>query len=268
MRSMETPAYPFVQVEVTGSVATITLDRPEIHNAFDATLIASLTAAFRAVGARDGLRAVVLRGAGTSFCAGADLTWMRASLGWSRDENITDATKLADLFDTVNGCPLPVVARVQGAALGGGAGLVACCDLVIAAEGTRFGFTEVKLGLAPATIAPYVVAKIGASQARALFVTGERFDAARAQAIGLVHTVVPADQLDDAVEAALRHLRANGPRALRAAKDLARRVASMPPDEARRFTVAMIADLRVGDEAQEGLQAFLAKRRATWAEDA
>jgi methylglutaconyl-CoA hydratase len=265
---METPTYPYVQVSVTGSVATITLDRPEVHNAFDATMIASLTAAFRDVGARDDLRAVVLCGAGASFCAGADLSWMRASLAWSRDENIADATKLADLFDAVNSCPLPVIARVQGAALGGGAGLVACCDLVIAVEGTRFGFTEVKLGLAPATIAPYIVAKIGASQARALFITGERFDAARARTIGLVHTVVSAEQVDEAVDAALRHLRANGPGAMRAAKDLARRIDGMPPDEARRFTIALIAYLRVGDEAQEGVHAFLAKRRAAWVEEA
>jgi methylglutaconyl-CoA hydratase len=263
---METPTYPFVQVGVEGSVAQVTLNRPDVHNAFDATLIASLTATFRDLGARNDLRAVVLRGAGASFCAGADLTWMRASLGWSREENIADATKLADLFDAVNACPLPVVARVQGAALGGGAGLVACCDLVIAAEGTRFGFTEVKLGLVPATIAPYVVAKIGASQARALFITGERFDAARAQALGLVHQVVAAEALDDAVSATLKQLRANGPRALRAAKDLARRIGSLAPEEARRFTIDLIADIRVGDEAQEGVHAFLEKRRAAWSE--
>jgi methylglutaconyl-CoA hydratase len=265
---MDTPLYPHVQVAVAGSIATVTLDRPAVHNAFDAELIASLTAAFRDLGAREDLRAVVLRGAGPSFCAGADVNWMRASLGWSRGENLADATRLAALFAAINDCPLPVIARVQGAALGGGVGLVACCDLVIAAEGTRFGFTEVRLGIAPATIAPYVIAKIGPSQARALFVTGERFDAARALTIGLVHVVVPPEQLDAALEETLRQIRANGPQAMRAAKALARHVGSMPHDEATSYTIAKIADLRVGDEAQEGLRAFLEKRRAAWVEEA
>ncbi len=265
---MDTPTYPLVQVVVAGSIATVTLDRPAVHNAFDAELIASLTAAFRDVGARDDLRAVVLRGAGPSFCAGADVNWMRASLGWSREENVADAARLAALFAAINDCPLPVIAAVQGAALGGGVGLVACCDLVIAAAGARFGFTEVKLGIAPATIAPYVVAKIGPAQARALFVTGERFDAARALAIGLVQRVVPPEQLDAALDETLQHIRANGPQAMRAAKALARHINTMPHAEATSYTIALIADLRVGAEAQEGLRAFLEKRRADWVEEA
>src|SRR6185437_13446094 len=234
---MDTPTYPYVRVEVAGGIAIVTLDRPDVHNAIDATLIASLAAAFQDIRARDDLRAVVLRGEGASFCAGADAKWMSASLNWSHEENLVDANRLPVLFDAINDCPLPVIARVQGAALGGGVGLVACCDLAIAAEGTRFGFTEVKLGIAPATISPYIIAKIGVSQARALFVSGERFDAARALAIGLVHRVVPAEQLDAALEETLRQMRANGPQAMRAAKELALRVGNMAHDEAARFTV-------------------------------
>lgn len=168
----------------------------------------------------------------------------------------------------MNTCPLPVIGVAHGAALGGGAGLVACCDLVIAAEGTRFGFTEVKLGLVPATISPYVVAKIGASQARALFITGERFDATRALAIGLIHRVVPLAELDAALNETLGNLRLAGPQAMRVAKELARRVGAMPHDEAHQWTIETIAETRTGPEAQEGLLAFLEKRRATWVEEA
>jgi methylglutaconyl-CoA hydratase len=264
---METPSFPLVQLEIEGSIATVTLNRPDVHNAFNAELITALTDVFRDLGGRADLRAIVLRGAGPSFCAGADVQWMRASLGWSREENLADAARLAALFAAINDCPLPVIARVHGAALGGGVGLVACCDVAIAAEGTRFGFTEVQLGIVPATIAPFVVAKIGTAQARALFVTGERFDAARAHAIGLVQRAVPADELDAAVAATLAQMRANGPQAMRAAKALAQRVGNMDRAAATEYTVQLIADLRVGEEAQEGLRAFLEKRTAAWVEE-
>jgi methylglutaconyl-CoA hydratase len=265
---MDTPTYPSLQVEIRGSIATVALDRPEVHNAFNETLIASLTQAFRELGAREDLRAIVLRGNGPSFCAGADIRYMGSSLHWTRAENIADATQLAEMLDAVNTCPLVVVGRVHGSALGGGMGLVACCDLAIAAEGTRFGFTEVRLGLAPATIAPYVIARIGQSQARSLFVTGERFDAAQALTVGLVQRVVPAADLEAAMDGVVAQLRGNGPQAMRAAKTLALRVPTMAPDEARAFTVGMIADLRVSAEAQEGLHAFAEKRKASWAEEA
>jgi methylglutaconyl-CoA hydratase len=264
---METSPSPLVLIEVVGGIVTVTLNRPDVHNAFNAELIAALTAVFHDLGARADVRAVVLRGAGVSFCAGADVQWMRASLGWSREENMADAARLAALFAAINDCPLPVIARVQGAALGGGVGLVACCDVAIAATGTRFGFTEVKLGIAPATIAPFVIAKIGAAQSRALFITGERFDADRALAIGLIHRVVSPEELDAAVAATLAQLRANGPQAMRAAKALAQRVGEMDRATATDYTVQMIADLRVGAEGQEGLRAFLEKRRATWMEE-
>jgi len=263
---MSTASYPSLQVAVSGSVATVTLDRPEVHNAFDETLIASLAAAFRDLGARVDLRAVVLRGNGPSFSAGADVNWMRSSLNWPHEQNIADATALAHLFETINTCPLAVVGRIHGAAMGGGVGLVACCDIAIAAEDTRFAFSEVKLGLVPATISPYVIAKIGQTHARALFVTGERFDAARALAMGLVHRVVSADMLDAAVVATLKQLRSSGPRAIRAAKELALTVGDMPSDAVTSMTVETIASIRVTPEAQEGVRAFLEKRHATWVE--
>jgi len=265
---MDTPTYPSLRVTVTGTIAAVVIDRPAIHNAFDETLIASLTAAFRDLGTRDDLRAVVLSGEGPSFSAGGDLRWMRASLGWSREQNHLDAIALATLFSTINNCPLAVVGRIHGAAMGGGAGLVACCDIAIAAQGTRFAFSEARLGLAPATIAPYVIAKIGQTHARALFLTAERFDADHALAIGLVHRVVPAEQLDDAVNTTLAQLRMSGPQAIRAAKRLALLVGGTPDETITNMTADVIADLRVNAEAQEGLHAFLEKRRATWVEEA
>jgi methylglutaconyl-CoA hydratase len=265
---MQTPESPILRIEEIGSVAAITLNRPDVHNAFDATMISSLAIAFEIVSHREDLRAIVLRGNGPSFSAGADTRWMRASLEWSHEENVADATALSNLFEAIATCPLPVIGVVHGAALGGGAGLVACCDLVIAAEDTRFGFTEVRLGLVPATIAPFVVAKIGQSQARALFITGERFDTARALAIGLIHRVVPEEELDAALAETLGHIRASGPLAMRVAKDLARRAGTLEHEAARQWTIETIADVRTGPEAQEGLLAFLEKRRATWAEDA
>lgn len=264
----DTPTYPFVQVAVTGSVATVTLDRPKVHNAFNAGLISSLTAAFRDLSARDDLRAIVLSGAGPSFCAGADLTWMRASLDWTHAENLADATAPADLFAAINACPCAVVGRIHGAALGGGAGLVACCDIAIAADTTRFGFSEVKLGIIPATISPFVIAKIGPTQARALFLTGERFDATRAHQLGLVHRIALADELDAAIASTLKQLRTSGTQAIRAAKQLALRVPTLTPDAATEYTVSALAAIRVTPEAQEGLRAFLEKRPATWVEEA
>lgn len=264
----ETPTYPFLQVAVTGSVATVTLDRPDVHNAFNAALIASLTAVFRDLGTREDLRAIVLSGAGPSFCAGADLTWMRASLDWSREENLADAAAPAELFAAVNACPCAVIGRIHGAALGGGAGLVACCDIALAADTTRFGFSEVKLGIIPATISPFVIAKIGAANARALFLTGERIDATRAQQIGLVQRIVPAAELDAAIASTLKHLRTSGIQAIRAAKQLALRVPTLSPAEAKAYTINALADIRVTPEAQEGLIAFLEKRPAAWVEEA
>lgn len=231
----------------------MTLARPERRNAFDAALIAQLSEAFADV---DGARAVVLAGEGESFCAGADVAWMRSSADLSYEENVEDALRLRRMLEAIDRCPAPVVARVQGHALGGGAGLVACADIAVAADDAVFAFSEAKLGLIPAVISPFALAKIGASAARRYFLTGERFDAVTALRIGLVHEL--AADLDGAVERILAELLGAGPEAVRAAKLLVR---DRPdgPDTARR-----IAERRVSAEGQEGLRAFLEKRPPRW----
>jgi methylglutaconyl-CoA hydratase len=259
--------FQHLRVARRGGVATVTLDRPDVHNAFNAALIAELTRCFAALGAEPGVRAIVLTGAGQSFSAGADLTWMRQSLDLSAEENVADAERLAAMFETIDRCPRPVVARVNGAAFGGGVGLVAVCDIAVAAEGARFAFSETKLGIAPAVIAPFVVRKIGLSHARALFLTGARFDVARTREIGLVHDVVPADRLDAAVDEQLALLLSSGPEAVGAVKDLLAELPSLDPAAARRATTELIARLRTGAEGQEGIHAFLEKRKAAWVEE-
>ena len=260
-----------LRLERTGPgdvVARVVLDRPDVHNAFDATLIAELRTAFAGL-AREGptqLRAVVLAGAGPSFCAGADIAWMRAAMALDREANEQDAMAMAEMFETIDACPVPVIARVHGAALGGGMGLCAVADLVIAESGTRFGFTETRLGILPAVISPFVIAKIGESHARALFPSGRRFDAVRAQRIGLVHEVVEGEAaLDLAVEAAIGDLLAAGPTAARAAKSIVREVRGLPHGSSKWHTARVIATQRQTEEAQEGFRAFTERRRPGWA---
>ncbi|HVM17905.1 MAG TPA: enoyl-CoA hydratase-related protein [Gaiellaceae bacterium] len=245
---------PALRIERDADVLRVTLARPEVRNAFDAALIAELAEAFVDVGKA---RAVLLAGDGASFCAGADVEWMRSSADLSYDENLEDALALRRMLEAIDRCPAPVVARVHGHALGGGAGLVACSDVVVAAEDAVFAFSEVKLGIVPAVISPFALAKIGPSAARRYFVTGERFDAATALRIGLVHEV--AADLDAAVEGVLAELRTAGPRAARAAKRL---VLDAPLDGLE--TARRIAERRTSDEGQEGLRAFLDRRRPTW----
>jgi methylglutaconyl-CoA hydratase len=242
-----------LRIERDDGLLRVTLARPETRNAFDAALIAELSEAFVDVGTA---RAVVLAGDGPSFCAGADVDWMRASIELDRDANIADATALRRMLEAIDTCPAPVVARVHGHALGGGAGLVACADVAIAAEDALFAFSEVKLGIIPAVVSPFALAKIGPGAARRYFVTGERFDASTALRIGLVHEV-DAD-LDAAVERVLAELRTAGPRAARHAKRL---VLDRPdgPETARR-----IAERRTSEEGQEGLRAFLERRKPSW----
>ena len=243
----------------------ITLNRPEVHNAFDDRLIAELTAALSHLGADDAVRAVVLTGSGRSFSAGADLNWMRRTSTYGEAENLADARALASLMATLHELPKPTIARVNGAALGGGAGLVACCDIAVASADARFGTTEVRLGLIPAVIGPYVVAAIGIRQARRLMLTGERIAAAEAARIGLVHEVVPPERLDDAVAALLDDLLKGGPGALAAVKRLLRDLAGRPIDaELIDDTARRIAALRATTEAREGVAAFLAKRQPGW----
>ena len=253
-------------VAVAGGVATVELNRPEAHNAFDATLIAELTAAFAALGADEAIRAIVLTGAGRSFSAGADLPTMRRSLDLPAEENRADAERLAALFETIDACPRPTIARVNGAAYGGGIGLIAVCDVAIAAEGATFAFTEVRLGIAPAVIGPYVLRRIGEGHARALFLTAARFDARHAREIGLVQRVVATADLDAAVAEQIALLRAAAPGAVAATKGLIRQLRGMAAPEAHAATTALIARLRTGAEGQEGLRAFLEKRPPAWAD--
>lgn len=243
-----------LRIERDGDVLRITLSRPETRNAFDAELVSELSAAFVDVGKA---RAVVLAGSGPSFCAGADIEWMRASAGLSPEQNLAEANALRRMLETIDSCPAPVVAAVHGHAIGGGVGLVATSDVVLAHERTVFAFSEVKLGLVPAVISPFAVRKLGEGWARRYFLTGERFDASRAQQIGLVHEVT--DDLEATLSATLAELASAGPRAVRGAKRL---VLDRPdgPETARR-----IAERRAGAEAQEGLRAFLERRPPEWA---
>jgi len=245
-------------------VVRVRLNRPEVRNALDPALIAGLTLAFQNVDEQPHIRAVVLEGAGAIFCGGADIKYMRAALDLSESQNYEDALRLSDMFAAIDNCPAPTIAKVQGAALGGGAGLIAVCDIVVAEEDALFGFTEAKLGIVPAVISPFVLRKIGQTHARALFPTAERFSGDRAMRIGLVHEVVPPGQLDASVESKIQELLTSGPGAARLSKKIARTVGALAPDEARRWTAERIASQRVSPEGQEGLRAFLDKRRPTW----
>jgi methylglutaconyl-CoA hydratase len=249
-----------------GSRARVTLARPEVRNAFNAELIAALREAFVALGDDASVRSIVLAGEGKTFSGGADINWMRASLALSEDENVRDAEAMAAMFRAIDGCPKPVIARVHGAALGGGVGLAAVADIAVAANDTIFGFTETKLGILPAVISPFVLAKIGVSQARALFLTGERFDAARALAIGLVHAVVPPAELDARVAAIETELKTSGPAAVAAAKAIVPAVMHASADDQTALTARAIAHQRTTAEGQEGLRAFLERRPAAWHE--
>jgi methylglutaconyl-CoA hydratase len=253
-------------IERQGPVGLITMNRPDRHNAFDDALISELTEALRSMEAEDGIRVVVLSGAGKSFCAGADLNWMKRMAGFSMDENRRDAMGLATLMRTLAHLRKPTVARVQGAAYGGGVGLVACCDIAVAAQSASFSLSEAKLGLIPAVISPYVVAAIGERAARRYFLTAERFDAAEAWRIGLVHELVgDPESLDDRIGEIVDAMLACSPSAQREAKDLIRAVASRPvTSELIQDTAERIAKIRSSPEGREGVAAFLEKRRASW----
>ena len=257
-------ASPRVALSLDGPVAHLVLARPEARNAFDAAMVRELHDTVAAASARDDIRVIVLAGRGPVFSAGADVEWMKRVAGFTREENLADALALADLFETIDRSPKAVVACVQGAALGGGAGLVAVADIAVAEETAQFGFTEVRLGLVPAVISPYVVRKIGVSAARELFLTGERFTAARAAAIGLVHRVVKLDALDAAVDERVRELLQAAPGAVAAAKALVRAVAGRPVESVRELVCKRMAERRASAEGQEGLRAFLEKRKPDW----
>jgi len=246
-------------------VAWITLNRPEIHNAFDDVLIGALTRELEALGGADDVRAVVLTGSGRSFSAGADLNWMRRSSTYGEAENLADARALARLMATLDQLPKPTVARVNGAALGGGVGLVVCADVAIASDLASFGTTEVRLGIIPAVIGPYVVAALGRRWARRLMVTGERIGAQEALRIGLVHEVTHDDDLDHAVDRVLGEIRRGGPQAIAEAKRLVNDLGARPIDDAvREETARRIAAIRASPEGGDGIAAFLEKRKPGW----
>jgi methylglutaconyl-CoA hydratase len=251
-----------VTVEARGDVTTVRLNRPDVRNALNETMIAELTQAFGGLPAST--RVAVLSGDGAAFCAGADAEWMKRSKSFSREENERDAAALARLLTTIDECPVPVIARVSGAALGGGAGLVAACDIAVADEAAQFGFPEVRLGLVPAVISTFVLPRIGTRAARRYFVTGERFAAPQALALGLIHEVTRSDALDAKVESIVREILLGGPKAVGAAKRLIRDVAGLPRDRAIEESIRVISGIRVSPEAQEGLGAFLEKRKPNW----
>jgi methylglutaconyl-CoA hydratase len=247
-----------------GPVTTVTLNRPSVRNAFNEELIADLSAFAASVPTDGSIRVVVLRGAGRSFCAGADLSWMSKRASYTREENLADARLAAAMFLALDTLPVPLIGRVHGAALGGGAGLAAVCDVVVAAEDTTIGFTEVVLGILPAMISPYVVRKIGLSAAREVCLSGARFTAARAKEIGLVHDVVTEDRLDLALERHVAQFMKAAPGAIAATKRLLSQVAGHPPADVLELSVEAIATQRVSPEGQEGMRAFLEKRPASW----
>jgi len=257
--------YETLLVTVADKVATVTLNRPDLRNAFNEQAIAELALVFDELGRSDTVRAIVLAANGPSFCAGADLNWMKKMAGYSHDENLADAMRLADMLRTIYLCPKPVVARVQGDCYAGGMGLVAACDIVVAGEQAAFCLSEVKLGLIPATISPYVIKAMGEQAARRYFTTAERFDAKEAHRIGFAHEVVAHEALDATVAGIVRALVNNSPHAVQQAKTLVREVVGQPVDEALLAdTAGRIAAIRASLEGREGVASFLEKRKPTW----
>jgi methylglutaconyl-CoA hydratase len=254
-----------LEVTTQGAIATLTLDRPEVRNAFNDELIAQLTQALRDLGGRADVRCIVLGGRGAAFCAGADLNWMRRMADYTREENLADAAGLAEMLRTLYACPKPTIAKVQGDAYAGGVGLVAACDIAVAIDSAHFCLSEVRLGLLPATISPYVIRAMGARAAHRYFLTAERFDAAAALRVGLLHEVVSGAHLDTKVAEIAAALAAAGPDAVRACKQLVQDVAGQPISPALvASTVEAIADIRASAEGREGVQSFLQKRKPGW----
>jgi methylglutaconyl-CoA hydratase len=248
----------------SGPIATVTLNRPEVHNAFDEQLIAELTLAFADLGKDSSVRVIVLAATGESFSAGGDLNWMRRMAGYDRDENIADAETVAAMFRTIDECPKPTIAKVQGSAFAGGTGLISACDIAFAVDSAEFALTEVRIGLVPAVVAPYIIRAIGVRQMRRWTLTAQRMSAAEAHRIGLVHGIVPAADLDAVVDAEARALMLGGAQALASAKDLIRSVARPLDAGVIAETAERIADQRASDEGKEGVSAFLEKRPPTW----
>jgi methylglutaconyl-CoA hydratase len=257
-------AYKTIRVDLKGKVARITFARPEVHNAFNATMIAELAQAFDLMKKEPNVRVVVLTGEGESFCAGADINWMREIIDYSYEQNLSESLLLAETLHKLYTLPKPTVAMVNGTAIGGGNGFLSACDIAVAAEEARFGLSEVKIGLVPAAISPFVIRRIGESKAREYFLTGKRIPAAKAREIGLVNQVVPRAKLAGAVDELISLLLTSGPEALASCKELIFQVPRMSLEEVKDYTARMIADLRISEEGQEGMASFLEKRKPGW----
>ncbi|MFN2163375.1 MAG: enoyl-CoA hydratase-related protein [Candidatus Promineifilaceae bacterium] len=253
-----------IEATLNNGVLTLSLNRPQVHNALSPQLIEELTRLFGDISARDEVRIVVLTGSGRSFCAGADLASMRAAAEFDYDQNVAGGQAIFDLMLTVDSCPKPVIGRINGAAFGGGLGLICCCDIAVAVDRAKFAFSEVRLGVVPAVISPFVLRKIGSGHARRLFLTGERFDAAEAYHIGLVHQIVAEAELDEAVAAQVTMLLQGAPGAQTAVKELLSRVESLPLGDRRSYTAELLAGRRASVEGREGMSAFLQKRKPEW----
>lgn len=261
---MKDDMFQTIRLEKEGEVARLTFARPEVHNAFNATMIGELSRAFDVLKAEKSVRAIVLTGEGKSFCAGADINWMREIVNYSYEQNLSESLQLAETLHKLYALPKPTLAMVNGTAIGGGNGFLAACDISVAAEEANFGLSEVKIGLVPAAISPFVIRKIGESYAREYFLTGKRIPARKAQEIGLVNQVVPRERLKENVDELVSSLLTSGPEALASCKELIYRVTQMDLEEVKEFTARMIANLRISEEGQEGMASFLEKRRPNW----
>ncbi len=262
---MDEIAYTTIRYEKRRRVARVWLNRPEVHNAFNSTMIEEMIAAFARIKEDPEVRVAVLTGKGRSFCAGADLNWMREVIAYTYTQNLQESLRIAELHRNLYSLPKPTIAMVNGTAIGGGTGFLSACDIAVASEDAQFGLSEVKLGLVPAAISPFVVRKIGESKAREYFLTGLRIPAVQACAIGLINEVVPRGRLEQRVEELTQQLLSSGPEALAKCKELLFEVPRMSLDEAGEYTARMIADLRISAEGQEGMTAFLEKRKPAWA---
>jgi methylglutaconyl-CoA hydratase len=258
--------YETLKLKTEAKVLEVALNRPEVHNAFNEIMISELLDVFNEFEGREDIRSVVLTGNGRTFCAGADLSMMKAAASYSHEQNVAEAQSIYELMVAIDSCPKPVIGRINGSALGGGAGLVSCCDIVVAVDTARFSFSETRLGLVPAVISPFVIAKIGSANARELFLTGERFNAGRAQAIGLVNQLAQEATLGDIVSERISQLHQAAPGAQAAAKELIREVADNDPSDRKDHLSELIASRRASEEGKEGMDAFLEKRTPNWRE--
>ena len=259
--------YETICIEKNADIATISLNRPEIHNAMNEKLMKDLTKVFHEISKDDAIRIIVLTGKGSSFCAGADLNWMKSMVNYSKAENMRDSRLLLDLYESIYQCPKPVIAKVNGHAFGGGIGLFAVCDITFAIPGCKFAFSETKLGIIPSVISTYIYRRINAvASVRRLFITGERFNSEYANQIGLIDFVVNEDEIDEKIQKYITILRSSGPKSIIEVKNLINEYEKLPIDKYKEYTVEKIAELRVSTEGQEGINAFLEKRKSEWSE--